>query len=87
MIKIRSMIRFILEPRTYIWVDVTFVTETPKAILIIFDGRKVWIPKVWLCRIKCKKSHYVIANPPKAGEVISIKISEYHWAKESEWPS
>lgn len=81
MIRIRNLIRFILEPRIYLWVDVILVRETQKAILIIFDGRKVWIPKAWIYRIKRTKVRHVIASPPKAGEAISIKISDYHWAK------
>ena len=81
MISMRRLIQFILEPRAYIWIDVVFVQETPKAILIIFDGRKVWISKVWLYHIKRNKEHYVIASPAKRGEAISIKISDYHWAK------
>jgi len=59
---------------TYIWVDVFLLKETPKAILIMFDGRRIWLPKAWIVRIKrnrhCEQS-----------EAISIKISEYHWAK------
>lgn len=81
MIRIRALIRFVLESRSYLWIDVVLVKETPKTILIMFDGRKTWIPKAWLRRIKRKKGHSVIASPPKAGEAISIKISEYHWAK------
>ena len=81
MIRIRSLIIFVLEPRTYLWVDVDLVQETLKAILIIFDGRKAWIPKVWLCHIKRKKDHHVIDSSPKTSEAISIKILEYHWAK------
>ena len=81
MISMRRLIRAILEPTTYIWVDVTYVCETPKAILIIFDGRKAWLPKAWICRSKCKKGHHVIASPAKRGEAISIKISDYHWSK------
>ncbi len=81
MIRIRSLIRFMLEPRTYLWVDVVFVRETPKAILIIFDGRKAWIPKAWIYRIKRNKGRRVIASPAKRGEAVSIKISDYHWAK------
>ena len=81
MISIRRLIRYTLEPRAYIWVDVVFVQETPKAILIIFDGREAWIPKAWLCRIKRNKGRHVIASPAKRGEAISIKISDYHWAK------
>ncbi len=78
MIRIRGLIRFILEPRIYIWVDVTPIRETPKAILILFDGQKAWIPKAWICRIKLNRGR---TSPPKAGEAISINISGYHWAK------
>ena len=81
MIRMWSLARFVLEPRTYLYVDVDLVRETPEAILIIFDGRKAWIPKAWICRSKRKKGHRVIASPAKRGEAISIKISEYHWAK------
>ncbi len=78
MIRMRNLIRFVLEPRTYLWIDVVFIRETPKAILIIFDGRKAWILKAWIVRIKRNKG-----SPAKRGEAISIKISEYHWAKKS----
>ena len=81
MIRMRRLIISILDPKTYLWVDVVFVRETPKAILIIFAGRKAWIPKAWICRSKCKKGHRVIASPAKRGEAISIKISDYDWAK------
>ena len=80
MVRIRSLIRFVLERRTYLWVDVIFVRETPKAILIIFDGRKAWIPKAWLARLKRNKDRRVIASPTKRGEAISIKISDYEWS-------
>ena len=81
MIRIRNLVRFVLESRTHIWIDIVFVRETPKAILIIFDGQKVWIPKAWIYRIKCNKGHHVIASPAKRGEAISIKISDYNWSK------
>jgi len=83
-----------LNPKTYLWVDVIFVRETPKAILIIFDGRKAWIPKSWIYRIKRNKGRHVIASPTKRGEArlpdidsravgqaIFIKISDYNWSK------
>ena len=75
------LIHQILYPATYILIDVTYVRETPKAILIIFDGKKAWLPKAWIIRIKRKKGCRVIASPPKAGEAISVEISEYHWDK------
>jgi len=36
----------------YIWVDVLLIRETKKAILIEFDGQKVWLPKAWILRVK-----------------------------------
>ena len=50
--------------------DVTPISETPKAMLIIFDGRKAWIPKVWIVRIK-----------RHGNGSIKIKISDYNWSK------
>jgi len=70
MIRVRSLIKCMLEHKTYLWIDVILVRETPKAILIIFDGQKVWIPKAWVARVKRKKDGF-----------IKIKISDYHWAK------
>lgn len=70
MIRMWSLIIFVLKPRRYLWVDVDLVRETPKAILIIFDGRKAWIPKAWIARIK-----------RNIDVSIKIKISEYRWAK------
>ena len=70
MIRMWSLIGLIMAPKTYIWVDVVLVRETPKAILIVFDGRKAWIPKAWIVRIK------------KNGDrSIKIKISDYNWSK------
>lgn len=70
MIRIKSLIRFMVEPRTYLWIDVVFVRETTKAILIIFDGREAWIPKVWITRLK-----------RNSDGSIKIKISDYNWSK------
>jgi hypothetical protein len=57
-------------PKTYIWIDVLLLKETQKAILIEFNGKKVWLPKALIVKIKRVKDSYVIR----------IKISEYHWA-------
>ena len=70
MIRVWTLVKFLLVPRTYIWVNITFVRETPKAILILFDGRKAWFPKAWIARLK-----------RNVDGSIKIKISEYHWAK------
>jgi len=76
MFSLSSLLRTFLYPEPYIWADVFLLKETQKAILIMFDGRKAWIPKAWILRIK-RNRHY----GPQKGKVISIKISEYHWAK------
>jgi len=61
----------------YVWVNVLLIRETRKAILIEFDSRRAWLPKVWILRIKrgchCERS-----------ETISIKIAIYLWAKKFE---
>lgn len=58
---------------TYMWIDVILVKETTKAILIMFDNRKIWLPKAWIVRMKRNKGN----------NAVQIKISEYHWAKKS----
>jgi len=69
----RSLLNFAVGFHAYIWVDVFLVKETPKAILIMFDNRKIWLPKAWIARIKRNKN----------SSGVRIKISEYHWAKKS----
>ena len=61
----------LLYSKTYIWIDVFLLKETQKAILIEFDGKKAWLPKAWVMRIKQVRNK----------NAIRIKISEYHWAK------
>jgi len=57
----------------YIWIDCTLIRETQKAILIDFDDKKIWLPKVWIVKIKRDKSGYIT----------SIRISQYNWAKKA----
>lgn len=64
----------LLSPKSYIWVDVVIIKNTQKAILVMFDGRKIWLPKAWIIKIT-KDQH---ANTAK------IKISEYLWAQKSQ---
>ncbi len=70
-----SLLKHLLSPLfefySYIWVDVLLVKETPKAILVEFDGRKNWLPKAWILRMKKDKNN----------NAIKIKISQCHWAK------
>lgn len=85
MIRIRALIRRILLPTRYLSISVILVRETPRAILIVFDGQKAWIPKSWLRRIKHNKGLYIIGSDLLAidslavGQKISIQLSEYHW--------
>lgn len=70
----KILLMSLLNPRTCLWVDVLLIKETEKAILIEFDSRKHWLPKIWIIRIK--------RNKVRAGHCeqrISIKISEQHW--------
>ena len=67
-------LRTLLYPKTYFWIDVLLIKETEKAILVIFDGKKIWLPKAWIVKIN-RKRHC----EAQSAQVISIKISEYHW--------
>ena len=70
-----SLLKYLLSPLfefySYIWIDVIIIRETQKAILIMFKGKKNWLPKTWILRMKRNKNN----------NVIKIKISQYHWAK------
>ena len=76
MISSRWLLNLAVGFHTYIWVDVFLIKETPRAILIMFDNRKIWIPKAWIVKIN-RKCHC----EARSAKAISIKISEYHWAK------
>ena len=41
MISSRWLLNLAVGFHNYIWVDVFLIKETPKAILIMFDGRKI----------------------------------------------
>ena len=71
MFRLKHLLSLSFGFRTYIWIDVIFIKETPKAILVMFDGRKNWLPKVWILRMKKNKN----------SDIIKIKIFQYHWAK------
>ena len=81
-------LRYLLNPpygfHEYVWLDVLLIKETQKAILIKFDGRKIWLPKAWIMGIKRSKDKSNLslqALSLSKGEAISIKISQYHWTK------
>ena len=69
MFNLKSWLNRATNPQEYIWVEAILIKETPKAILIEFDGKQIWLPKAWILRIKRKP------------DVIRIKISQYHWTK------
>jgi hypothetical protein len=59
----------LIYPKTCFWINAFLLKETRKAILIMFDGNKVWLPKAWILRIRRIKDN----------NAIRIKISEYYW--------
>jgi len=67
----KTLIINLLNPKTYVWIDVLLIKETQKAILIEFDDKKAWFPKAWILRMMHNKD----------GDTIKIKISQYHWEK------
>lgn len=69
MILVWKWIRDMCEEESYVWVDLTFIADTPKAILIMLNSQTAWISKGWI--IEIKKSDYIN---------IKVKIFEYHWA-------
>ena len=71
MFSMSRIIKSALYPKNYIWVNVTIIKETQKALLIEFDGRTAWFPKAWIARIK----------PQKCSKAVKIKISQYRWTK------
>ena len=72
------LLKNVMYPQNYIWVEVTFIRETRKAILIKFDNRTAWLPKAWI--LGYKRTRHC---EPRRGEAIfiKIKVAEYHWAK------
>lgn len=49
------LLKYLLYPRhDYVWIEVTLIKETPKAILIEFDGKQAWLPKAWIANQGCR---------------------------------
>ena len=72
----KHLINWAINPQPRVWIKATIIKETPKAIKILFGGKEIWLPKVWILRIKRSKIGHCEAN-----EKISIKIPLYRWAK------
>jgi len=43
-----------------IWIKIRFIYETEKAILVLHEGAKVWIPKSRINKIKLRKGAFWI---------------------------
>ncbi len=43
-----------------IWVKIRFLHDTDKAILVYYNGKKIWIPKSRAYKIKFRKRVFVI---------------------------
>jgi len=71
-----SWLNFATNPPEYIWIEAILLKETPKAILIMFDGKEVWLPRTWVLHLK--------RNCGERSDSISIKISTYHWTKRAQ---
>jgi len=77
MIPIWKWVWSVYNPPSYVWIDVTLIAQTRNAVLVQYDDRQIWLPKVWIEDIK-KPSHY---NEGSATCAMKIKISEYHWMR------
>ena len=52
MFTIGQMIRWVMFPVNYINIEVIIIKETKKAILVLFNGKKEWLPKSWILGYK-----------------------------------
>ena len=85
MFNLKSWLNLATNPQEYIWIEAALIRETPKAILIEFDGKQIWLSKAWIVRIKPKNvvAQFIGQKIPSSTP-ISIKISQIHWAKKSQ---
>jgi len=91
MFNLKFWLNLATNSQEYIWIEAILIKETPKAILINFDGQNIWLSKAWILRIKRTLQKNVVAQfigqktpslpDAKHPEAISIKISQYHWTK------
>ncbi|MCQ9207987.1 MAG: hypothetical protein NG712_01215 [Omnitrophica bacterium] len=71
MFNLKYWLNLAIRPQAYIWIEATLIKETPKAILIMFDDKKIWLSKTRILRIKRKQRKHIV----------SIKISLWHWTE------
>jgi len=67
----KHLINWAANPQKYVWIEARLLKQTPGALKILFDGKKIWLPKAWIAQIKRDKAH----------NMIKIYISQYCWAK------
>lgn len=90
------LLKYLLRPKNdYIWINCILIKETPKAMLIEFDNREIWLPKVWIIKnvgaaswrrteLPCHCERAKRAKQSQAPKETSIKISLRNWAKKSQ---
>ena len=71
MFNLKHWLNLATNPQDYLWIEALLIKETPKAILIEFDGKQTWLPKAWIVKVGRNEAH----------NVIKIYISQYFWAK------
>ena len=54
-----SIYRLLQPKEPYVWAQIRILYETDKAILV-YNGRKFWIPKSRICRIRLRKNTFEI---------------------------
>ena len=83
MFNLKHWLNLATNPQTYIWIEALLIKETPKALLIEFDGKQIWLPKAWIIKIRRNVVAQFIGQkiPPLRNAAISVKISQYHWGK------
>jgi hypothetical protein len=90
MFNLKYWLNLTINPQTYIWIEALLIKETPKAILIEFDGKEIWLPRVWIKTIERRPTKRPKRVPSESegqsprerpSQPISLKISQYHWAK------
>ena len=71
MFSLKRWLNLATKPQSYIWIEALLIKETPKALLIEFDDRKIWFPRAWILHTKRNQRN----------RRVNIKISQYHWGK------
>ena len=49
-------------PRKKVWMKIRFVHETDRAVLVLCDNRKVWIPKSRIRKVRLRRDVFEILS-------------------------